>query len=160
EVAELADAHDSGSCARKGVGVRVPPSAPATLSASHDFGDEAFEVTQVEWFANESLCATLQRLRLQQGVSAACENDAPDGPVALLDEFQQVDAAHAGENDVEQYQIGALPLDRGHRLSAVHRRFDGVAVLQPVAEQLENPWVVVDDQDAAEGALRSAAACD
>src|SRR5207302_9969863 len=30
EVAELADAHDSGSCARKGVGVRVPPSAPAT----------------------------------------------------------------------------------------------------------------------------------
>src|SRR5687767_1730155 len=28
EVAELADAHDSGSCARKGVGVRVPPSAP------------------------------------------------------------------------------------------------------------------------------------
>src|SRR5687767_7626539 len=30
EVAELADAHDSGSCARKGVGVRVPPSAPGT----------------------------------------------------------------------------------------------------------------------------------
>src|SRR5688572_26320698 len=29
EVAELADAHDSGSCARKGVGVRVPPSAPS-----------------------------------------------------------------------------------------------------------------------------------
>jgi hypothetical protein len=28
EVAELADALDSGSSARKGVGVRVPPSAP------------------------------------------------------------------------------------------------------------------------------------
>src|SRR5204862_3703894 len=28
EVAELADAHDSGSCALTGVGVRVPPSAP------------------------------------------------------------------------------------------------------------------------------------
>src|SRR2546422_5893626 len=32
EVAELADAHDSGSCARKGVGVRVPPSAPKKIS--------------------------------------------------------------------------------------------------------------------------------
>src|SRR5215475_4517381 len=31
EVAELADAHDSGSCARKGVGVRVPPSAPRKI---------------------------------------------------------------------------------------------------------------------------------
>src|SRR5947209_14958747 len=28
EVAELADAHGSGPCARKGVGVRVPSSAP------------------------------------------------------------------------------------------------------------------------------------
>src|SRR5262245_53050621 len=28
EVAELADAHDSGSCARKGVGVQIPASAP------------------------------------------------------------------------------------------------------------------------------------
>ena len=28
EVVELADAHGSGPCTRKGVGVRVPPSAP------------------------------------------------------------------------------------------------------------------------------------
>jgi hypothetical protein len=28
EVAELADAHGSGPCTRKGVGVRVPSSAP------------------------------------------------------------------------------------------------------------------------------------
>ena len=27
-MAELADAHGSGPCTRKGVGVRVPPSAP------------------------------------------------------------------------------------------------------------------------------------
>ena len=37
EVAELADAHDSGSCARKGVGVRVPPSAPSDLMGSLAF---------------------------------------------------------------------------------------------------------------------------
>src|SRR5437764_12322900 len=30
EVAELADAHGSGPCTRKGVGVRVPSSAPCT----------------------------------------------------------------------------------------------------------------------------------
>src|SRR5579864_5638927 len=30
EVAELADAHGSGPCTRKGVGVRVPSSAPVT----------------------------------------------------------------------------------------------------------------------------------
>src|SRR5579863_512897 len=31
EVAELADAHGSGPCTRKGVGVRVPSSAPTVL---------------------------------------------------------------------------------------------------------------------------------
>jgi hypothetical protein len=31
EVAELADAHGSGPCTRKGVGVRVPSSAPDYL---------------------------------------------------------------------------------------------------------------------------------
>src|SRR5271154_4068519 len=31
EVAELADAHGSGPCTRKGVGVRVPSSAPKSL---------------------------------------------------------------------------------------------------------------------------------
>src|SRR5262245_66183590 len=36
EVAELADAHDSGSCARKGVGVRVPPSAPPNPNTLND----------------------------------------------------------------------------------------------------------------------------
>src|SRR5258708_14601212 len=37
-VAELADAHGSGPCTRKGVGVRVPPSAPK-FSASRERGD-------------------------------------------------------------------------------------------------------------------------
>src|SRR5207302_8270225 len=36
EVAELADALDSGSSARKGVGVRVPASAPSLLSSCRD----------------------------------------------------------------------------------------------------------------------------
>ena len=30
-MAELVDAHDSGSCVRKDVGVRVPPSAPCKI---------------------------------------------------------------------------------------------------------------------------------
>jgi hypothetical protein len=34
EVAELADALDSGSSARKGVGVQIPPSAPSILPSS------------------------------------------------------------------------------------------------------------------------------
>src|SRR5574338_678295 len=39
EVAELADAHGSGPCTRKGVGVRVPSSAPEFLvTASHGIG--------------------------------------------------------------------------------------------------------------------------
>jgi hypothetical protein len=36
EVAELADALDSGSSARKGVGVRVPPSAPFDRTSLHE----------------------------------------------------------------------------------------------------------------------------
>src|SRR5881409_3983924 len=34
EVAELADALDSGSSARKGVGVQIPPSAPSSIGAA------------------------------------------------------------------------------------------------------------------------------
>src|SRR5215472_11324168 len=37
-VAELADAHGSGPCTRKGVGVRVPPSAPKFLNESGRIG--------------------------------------------------------------------------------------------------------------------------
>jgi hypothetical protein len=35
EVAELADAHGSGPCTRKGVGVRVPSSAPEYKSMAY-----------------------------------------------------------------------------------------------------------------------------
>ena len=35
EVAELADAHGSGPCTRKGVGVRVPSSAPKASLIPH-----------------------------------------------------------------------------------------------------------------------------
>ena len=43
EVAELADAHGSGPCTRKGVGVRVPSSAPILLSvAQHQLRDIVF----------------------------------------------------------------------------------------------------------------------
>ena len=44
EVAELADAHGSGPCTRKGVGVRVPSSAPSigsfaqTQKSMHSIG--------------------------------------------------------------------------------------------------------------------------
>ena len=44
DLAELADAQDSGSCARKGVGVRAPRSAPSTYRAngsSRHLGREA-----------------------------------------------------------------------------------------------------------------------
>ena len=37
EVAELVDAHDSGSCARKGVEVRVFSSAPVLTSITNGF---------------------------------------------------------------------------------------------------------------------------
>src|SRR5271167_2719278 len=38
EVAELADAHGSGPCARKGVGVRVPSSAPDSKRTANNAG--------------------------------------------------------------------------------------------------------------------------
>src|SRR5205807_7291239 len=42
EVAELADAHGSGPCTRKGVGVRVPSSAPilTTFPSNNFFGSD------------------------------------------------------------------------------------------------------------------------
>jgi hypothetical protein len=39
-VAELADAHGSGPCTRKGVGVRVPSSAPSFI---YDIDLEGFD---------------------------------------------------------------------------------------------------------------------
>src|SRR3954463_15942218 len=38
EVAELADAHGSGPCTRKGVGVRVPSSAPRLAHSQQHLG--------------------------------------------------------------------------------------------------------------------------
>ena len=47
EVAELADALDSGSSARKGVGVRVPASAPTLHRLLHEI--ESTSVTRRSW---------------------------------------------------------------------------------------------------------------
>src|SRR5262245_54904086 len=48
EVAELADAHDSKSCAREGVWVRFPPSAPSLYEDR--FGDSKAQIAQ-SWVA-------------------------------------------------------------------------------------------------------------
>src|SRR5215469_10214126 len=53
-VAELADAHGSGPCTRKGVGVRVPSSAPRFLFSS-------FSIASVE----ERSCRRVAELNLQ-----------------------------------------------------------------------------------------------
>ena len=55
EVAELADAHGSGPCTRKGVGVRVPSSAPS-LYALYDiwcFATSAILQTALPQFEKE-----------------------------------------------------------------------------------------------------------
>jgi hypothetical protein len=62
---------------------------------------------------------------------------------------QQVHAAHAWQHDVEQDKIGALPPHYRKRLSRIHRYFHGVDVVERIAEHLNGPLVVVNDQDAA-----------
>jgi hypothetical protein len=49
EVAELADAHGSGPCTRKGVGVRVPSSAPVILLTLQDLAEPGFSCQNPRW---------------------------------------------------------------------------------------------------------------
>src|SRR5207245_9044328 len=63
EVAELADAHDSGSCARKGVGVRVPPSAPCFPQGT-DLDGCGNQVPSVRRCASEGENAVAATMRL------------------------------------------------------------------------------------------------
>ncbi len=49
EVAELADAHGSGPCTRKGVGVRVPSSAPAKIVGSKVNNLQSASVLERQW---------------------------------------------------------------------------------------------------------------
>src|SRR6059058_780561 len=89
EVAELADAHDSGSCARKGVGVRVPASAPNQSSELPRHPHESlrsqrrFVLTAGE-FASRSVLATSTRR-----MGASCR--LPDF-VGLLKVMPRLDA--------------------------------------------------------------------
>src|SRR5436190_3515042 len=70
EVAELADAHGSGPCTRKGVGVRVPSSAPLINSQCRFLSRG--KVSRATSFSNSGACP--QRLKpALQTVSRAPE---------------------------------------------------------------------------------------
>src|ERR1700691_6302705 len=62
EVAELADAHGSGPCTRKGVGVRVPSSAPATYTTQSKDGFPPAVVAQRAIASKEISAHRLTRL--------------------------------------------------------------------------------------------------
>src|SRR5437660_11780302 len=74
EVAELADAHGSGPCTRKGVGVRVPSSAPKVLECV-DAGDSPALSLPVHGFCP----AGCPRVRLKKLMPAIQRTNLPSG---------------------------------------------------------------------------------
>src|SRR5262245_29463889 len=75
EVAELADAHDSGSCARKGVGVRVPPSAPTkSVGCVHPVNPVYRRTVSCVLHVLMSLEARPETCRSRIGRSSCCQS--------------------------------------------------------------------------------------
>jgi len=65
---------------------------------------------------------------------------------------QDVEAAHAGQPDVEQHAVDGLALQRGERRGSVGRLFRLVSgVLEQGCERVTQCPVVVDDQHAPDG---------
>src|SRR5512146_862494 len=78
EVAELADAHGSAPCTRKGVGVRVPSSAPLLLESALSLVVITKSTTLTSLFVVAS--AMRARCELQQsGFSSVSTSTAPGG---------------------------------------------------------------------------------
>src|SRR6202789_2759133 len=92
-VAELADAHGSGPCTRKGVGVRVPSSAPSSIESLSSFpaSSKALEVSRQTGFGSfRQSRSTFSCARLFQSMEKAV---APGKDVVLANLLSQ--AKHA-----------------------------------------------------------------
>ena len=123
EVAELADAHDSGSCGRKPVGVQVPPSAPSQQSLVESGGARESRLEKIPFGFRHlhELAPNLEAMSRGDALQPADFRYCPDGPNALGKLEFQYQAGVTGDK-----VFGAKPhpaeTDVPHLRSAVDRR--------------------------------------
>ena len=67
--------------------------------------------------------------------------------VVFLDDAQHVEAADAGQADVEQDQVDVLALEERQRRLAARHRQDAVVALEDRGQRIAHPLIVVADQD-------------
>ena len=105
------------------------------------------QLVVVEVLGDVVIRAVLHRLHGGFDLADRRDHDDLDEAVVLLDDPQHLEAADAGQADVEQHQIDVLPVeDRQRRFAARHAQH-AVLALQDRRQRVPHPLVVVDDED-------------
>ncbi|MEK7387905.1 MAG: hypothetical protein AABZ83_15815 [candidate division NC10 bacterium] len=109
--------------------------------------EEPLELIERNGLREDLDCAELEALLRLTLRRAPGHDDDRDGGLSNHREPEEVEPAHAGQPDVEQDQIGAIPLEPGQ---GVFGRSDGLGpVAEPEAELSQDRadvWIIFDDE--------------
>ena len=109
--------------------------------------DERPELVVVEILGDVVIGAVLHRLHGRLDLVDGRDHDDLDEAVVFLDDAKHLEAADAGQPDIEQNQVDVLAIQNGQsRLSAATREH-AVLPLQNRGQRVAHPLVVVDDED-------------
>ena len=109
------------------------------------------QLVVVEVLGDVVVGAVLHRLHGRLDLVDGRDHDALDEAVVLLDDAQDVEAADAGQPDVEQDQVDVLVFEQRQRRLAARHRQDAVVALEDGGDRVPHPLIVVADQDGLRG---------
>ena len=105
------------------------------------------QLVVVEVLGDVVIGAVLHRLHGGLDLVDRRDHDDLDQAVVLLDDPQDLEAADAGQPDVEQHQVDVLLFSIGSAASPLATRSTRYSRLQDRGQRVPHPLVVVDDQD-------------
>ena len=105
------------------------------------------QLVVIEILGDVVVGAVLHRLHGRLDLVDGGDHDDFDEAVVLLDDPQDLEAADAGQPDVEQHQVDVLAVQDGQRGFAARDAQHAVLALEDRGQRVPHPLVVVDDED-------------
>ena len=120
---------------------------PVQILALARVADERAELVVVEVLGDVVIRAVLHRLHGGLDLVDGRDHDDLDQAVVFLDDPQDLEAADAGQADVEQHQVDVLAVEHGQRGFAARDAEHAVLALEDRGQRIPHALVVVDDED-------------
>jgi hypothetical protein len=120
---------------------------PVEVLALGGVAHERAERVVVEILRDVVVGAVLHRLHGRLDLVDGRDHDELDERVILLDDAEDLEAADAGQPDVEQHEVDVLFPQQRQRGFPARRGQDAVVGFEDRREDLPHPLVVVDDED-------------